>query len=426
MLVACMSAAGASVGMFSGLVPGIHVNTLASLMLLFYPAIGSFISLFAAPEYVPVLISACIVSASVVHSFVNYVPSVFTGVPDQDTAMSILPGHRLLLDGKGMVAVRSAAIGSLVGAMAAVIVAIPLQYLMINGLGDLFQSITVVMLITAAIALVMTEKGAKERCFAVTLIAMSGIMGCVCMFMPVPFKGLLYDGDLLFPLLTGLFGIPMLISSAGNAAIPEQTDDERYPVTPSSGLKGVLTGSIVGWFPGITATAGAAFTRMFVKEDRPERFIALVSSIGTAAVIFALITLSVNGKGRSGTMLVVREILGADIMGAGLNSVFLLMLLSVSIAAVIGYRAAIRSGMVMAKHISKINIRKMNAAIVALVAVLTVLMTGVWGMGILLISSLIGLIPLSAGTGRVHLSGCLLIPVILMRFGLDTVFLSLF
>ena len=420
-----MSAAGASVGMFSGLVPGIHVNTLASLILISYPIIGSFISMFTDASYIPVMLSACIVSASVVHSFVNYVPSVFTGVPDQDTVMSVLPGHRLLLKGKGMAAVRASAIGSLIGAMSAVAIAVPLQYLMVNGLGDILQRMTILILMIAVTALVIGERSLKDRCFALILIILSGVMGCVCMFMPVPYEGLLFRGDLLFPLLTGLFGIPMLISSAGNVEIPAQTDDERYPVTPASGLKGVLTGSVVGWFPGITATAGAAFTRIFVKEDREERFIALVSSIGTASAVFALITLSVNGKGRSGTMLVVREILGDSISGVG-NWIFLLMLLSVAIASVIGYWATIRSGTAMSRFISKVDIRKMNAAIVILIVVLVTLMTGVWGIAILLVSSIVGLIPLSAGIGRVHLSGCLLIPVILLQFNLDVVFLSLF
>ena len=424
LLVVCMSAAGASVGMFSGLVPGIHVNTLTAVMLVAYPSIGAFISLFADPSYVPVLLSACIVSAAVVHSFVNYVPSVFIGVPDQDTAMSVLPGHRLVLEGKGMVAVRASAIGSLVGAVTAVIVAVPLQYLMMNGLNTIFQEMTVMMLVIAVIALVLTERTAKGRCFSVMLIIMSGMLGCVCMFMPVPFSGLVFDGDLLFPLLTGLFGIPTLITSR-NAEIPPQNDDVRYPVTPASGLKGVITGSVVGWFPGITATAGAAFTRLFVNEDGPERFIALVSSIGTAAVVFALITLSVNGKGRSGTMLAVREILGNGIMGTG-NGTFMLMLLSVSIAAAVGYWASIRSGKIISNFVPKMNIKKMNAAIAAFIVFLTVMMTGAWGIAVLLISSLVGLIPLSAGIGRVHLSGCLLMPVILMRFGLDVIFLSLF
>jgi len=421
--VVCMSVVGASVGMFSGLVPGIHVNTLASLMLITYPFTESLISYFADPSYVPVLLSACIVSASVVHSFVSYVPSVFTGVPDQDNVMSMLPGHRLLLEGRGMAAVRAAAIGSVVGAMAAVIVAIPLQYLMMSGLRGYLDSITAVVLMMAVVALILSESSGKW-CIAAALIAISGILGSICMFMPVPFHGVLMDGTLLFPLLTGLFGIPILISTPPGVEIPYQEDDDTYPVTSAVGLKGVLTGSIVGWFPGITATAGAAFTRMFVNENDAERYIALVSSIGTAATVFALITLSVSGKGRTGTMVVVREILGDTIFGTG-NGIFILMLLSVAIASLIGYLATIRSGKMMAKMISRVNVRKMNAVILVVIVILVVAMTGVWGVFVLIISTLIGMIPIGAGTGRVHLSGCLLVPVILMQFGLDTVFLYL-
>ncbi|MCL1905338.1 MAG: tripartite tricarboxylate transporter permease, partial [Methanomassiliicoccaceae archaeon] len=403
LFVILMSGAGASIGMFSGLVPGIHVNTLASLMLISYPLLGSAISSFADPAYVPVLLSSCIVSAAVVHSFVSYVPSVFTGVPDQDSVMSVLPGHRLLLEGKGMVAVRASAIGSLIGAMSAAAVAIPMQYLMFIGLDEYLSSVTAVVLMIAVVALILMEDSFKGRICSVSLLLISGVMGCVCMFMPVPFNGMISGGELLFPLLTGLFGIPILISSSSGTEIPEQTDDEHFPVSPSSGLKGVVTGSVVGWFPGITATAGAAFTRIFVKEDRPERFIALVSSIGTAAVIFALITLSVNGRGRSGTMMVVREILDGSMSGPG-NWIFVLMLLSVVIASLIGYLATIYFGRGFSRSITKVNIRKMNMTILIVIVALTLLMTGAWGIAILVISSMIGMIPLSAGIGRVHLS----------------------
>ncbi|MCL2785831.1 MAG: tripartite tricarboxylate transporter permease [Methanomassiliicoccaceae archaeon] len=422
--VILMSAAGASIGMFSGLVPGIHVNTLASLMLISYPFLDMLLSMFADPSYVPVLLSSCIVSAAVVHSFVSYVPSVFTGIPDQDNVMSVLPGHRLLLEGRGMAAVRASAAGSLIGGLSAVAAAVPLQYLMLAGLDGYLRSVTSVVLIMAVIALVMTESR-RKWVWALALIVLSGVMGCVCMFMPVPFSGIAAGGDLLLPLLTGLFGVPVLLTSPAGAVTPEQTDDGLCPVTLSSGLKGVLTGSIVGWFPGITATAGAAFTRLFVKEDSAERFIALVSSIGTAAAVFALITLSVNGKGRTGTMVVVRDIIGDGLNGVG-NSIFMLMLLSVAIACTIGYCAAIRSGKTFSKFVSSVNIRKMNMTILATIIVLVALMTGLWGVAVLVISSIIGLIPISAGTGRVHLSGCLIVPVIITQFGLDTAFLSLF
>jgi putative membrane protein len=79
----------------------------------------------------------------------------------------------------------------------------------------------------------------------------------------------------------------------------------------------------------------------------------------------------------------------------------------------------------MARMISHVNVRKMNGAIIVLIVALVVATTGAWGIFILIISTLIGMIPIGAGTGRVHLSGCLLVPVILMRFNLDSVFLSL-
>jgi putative membrane protein len=124
-------------------------------------------------------------------------------------------------------------------------------------------------------------------------------------------------------------------------------------------------------------------------------------------------------------MMVVREILDGSMSGLG-NWIFMLMLVSVVTASVIGYVATIRSGRWMAGFISKVNVKKMNMTIIAVIAALVLLTTGLWGMAILAISAVIGMMPLGAGIGRVHLSGCLLIPVIFVQLGLDGVFLTLF
>ena len=112
-LCVLMALLGCAIGTFSGMVPGIHVNTLAALLLASYPAIEAMIPL--EPSDSAVAVACCVMSASVVHSYVDFVPSVFIGAPDSEDAVSVLPGHRLLLQGRGMEAVRSAAIGSLVG-----------------------------------------------------------------------------------------------------------------------------------------------------------------------------------------------------------------------------------------------------------------------------------------------------------------------
>ena len=44
-------------------------------------------------------VAAIIVSTGTVHTFLNYIPSALIGAPDGDTALSLLPGHRMLLSG---------------------------------------------------------------------------------------------------------------------------------------------------------------------------------------------------------------------------------------------------------------------------------------------------------------------------------------
>jgi putative membrane protein len=163
------------------------------------------------------------------------------------------------------------------------------------------------------------------------LVAVSGTLGLFCMDLPIPSSGILGEGTLLFPLLTGLFGIPALLISFKNTDIPEQMDEEVPPVDHVPGIKGVVMGSVAGWYPGITATAGASLSSIFMPDDKPERFISVIASIGTVTSIFSLITLSVSGSGRSGTVLVIRDIVGDSVSGF-CSPDFLLLLLCSAIA----------------------------------------------------------------------------------------------
>lgn len=408
-LVVLASLMGAAAGTFTGLVPGIHVNTLASVMLILYPALSSAISLFADSSHVPVLVSACIMSASVVHSFVDFVPSVFTGAPDPDEVLSMLPGHRLLMEGYGMAAVRSAAIGSAVGACAAVLLAIPLQFLMVNGLADKLDTITFAVVLFTVTVIVLFG---RNRIWAVALLLLSGALGHICMHGGIPCSGILGESTLLFPLLSGLFGMPALLESMKNAKVPPQRDVVKDPVGAIPGIKGVLIGAVAGWYPGITATAGASLATAIMPEKGPAGFISLTASIGTVTAVFSLITLSVSGSGRSGTVLVIKDIIGDSITGF-CTEAFMLLLLSVAVAAFLGYHLTISSGKIMAAAADRIDLRVLNKASVAVVALLVLLITGPYGLAILFIATVIGFVPLSAEMSRIPLTGCLLVPVLM-------------
>ncbi len=414
-LVLSAGAVGSAVGCFTGIVPGIHVNTLAALMLAAYPAIEESMSGFADPEYVPILVSCCIMSASAVHSFVDFVPSAFIGAPDADDALTVLPAHRLLLQGEGMTAVRAAAVGSAVGAGAALALAVPIQWILLQGASDILDRLTLgVIIVTLAVIVLSSDR----RLVSLLLALVAGALGFAVMEMGIPCSGIMGESTLLFPMLTGLFGIPPLLERSGDADVPEQIDRGEDPVGPGPGLKGVLTGCVAGWFPGITATAGAALASSVSKERDPARFISLTSSIGTVTAVFAIVTLSVSGSGRSGTSLVVKEIIGDGLEGF-CSEAFVLILFSIAVASAIGYAVTISAGKMMSRLVDAVPAELLKNAVLALMFGLVLVLTGPWGLAVLAVSAFIGMLPPELGVARVCLSACLLVPTVMSQTGIS-------
>ncbi len=140
LVVLLFAVLGSLLGMGSGMVPGMHVNTLALLLLAASaPLLGGIAYLCSefglGLELGPLLLSVLIIAASVTHSFVDFLPSLFLGIPDESKVLSVLPAHRLLLAGQGGPALICAATGSLIGATVALLLAIPLQLFMLSAWG---------------------------------------------------------------------------------------------------------------------------------------------------------------------------------------------------------------------------------------------------------------------------------------------------
>ena len=392
-----MTLAGVGLGLFSGLAPGIHVNTLAAMLLASQSALSAAFSGHLGAEGAAAAVCCCIMSASVVHSFVDFVPSVFIGAPDGEDAVSVLPGHRLLLKGRGMEAVRAAAIGSLVGAATAVLIAVPLQILLSGPAGEALDSLTPLVLILVSGILLVSEHRRGSGVWGPVAFCVSGLLGLMCMTVPASFDGILGEDGVMMPLLTGLFGIPVLLEGTGQARIPRQSDRVRDPVGAVPGLKGVAMGAVAGWFSGITSTVGASVSSALFPESSPARFISCVASVGTVTSVLDLVTLSVSGV---------------------MSQTFMLLLLSSAVASLLGYWLTIASGRMMSGLVSRIRPARMNRAVIAALVVLTFALSGPHGLLVLLCSTVVGLIPGFFGTGRVILCGCLIVPVLMFRLGI--------
>ncbi|MBT4175205.1 hypothetical protein HOE07_06010, partial [archaeon] len=101
---------GIGLGIVTGLIPGVHINLVA--VLLFALAGLGYVN--------PFMICITIICTAVTHTFLDTIPSVFLGCPEADNCLSVLPGHRLLLEGRGYMAVMLTVIGPLGGLIASV------------------------------------------------------------------------------------------------------------------------------------------------------------------------------------------------------------------------------------------------------------------------------------------------------------------
>src|SRR3990167_6820790 len=94
---------GIFIGTFTGLTPGVHINLIGAILV----SLSASVFFGINPLYFVVFI----VAMSITHVFVDFIPSIFLGCPDDETALSVLPGHEMLKTGRGYEAVMLSSLG---------------------------------------------------------------------------------------------------------------------------------------------------------------------------------------------------------------------------------------------------------------------------------------------------------------------------
>ncbi|RLF59110.1 MAG: hypothetical protein DRN37_04200, partial [Thermoplasmata archaeon] len=114
LLIVSASIVGTLFGVFTGLIPGLHVNNVAILLLSVSPLIVESLegALHLDEGVVLLMVSSSIVATSMTHTFLDFIPSTFLGAPEPETALSVLPAHGMLLEGRGYRAIFLSAAGS--------------------------------------------------------------------------------------------------------------------------------------------------------------------------------------------------------------------------------------------------------------------------------------------------------------------------
>ena len=191
-------------GIFTGLIPGVHVNLIVTLL---FGASAYFLNLVNI-----VALSSFIVSMSLVHTFLNAIPAIYLGAPeDEGDALNVLPGHRMLLQGRGYEALML----TLTGSTLALIIGVLISPLIIMTLPIFYETIEKYIgyiLIILVIFLVFRE---KQKYWSFFVFILAGVYGLTVLNLDIR--------NPLFPMLSSLFGTAgLLISFKDKIKIPKQ------------------------------------------------------------------------------------------------------------------------------------------------------------------------------------------------------------
>ena len=384
---------GCLLGIITGLTPGVHINLVSVLILSLTPFLSQYVSILT--------LVIIIISMSVTHTFLDSIPSIFLGAPDSGLELSVLPGHKLLLEVRGYEAVILTAIGSLF-AVIMIIAFAPLGLPFIKFIYPIIQKFIPYILIFFSILLIYKER--KSRVLALIVYLIAGVLGIITLNLQL--------SQPLFPLLSGLFGTSiLLISIFQNTKIPEQKITEvklKKKEIFASMNSGFIASFLTGLLPGLGASQAAIVATSTQKKITPEKFLIIVGSINTFVMIVSFLALYSIDKARNGSVVVISKILETFTIN------HLILFLSVSlIAAGIATFLTLKFAKIFSKIMTKVNYKKLCLSIIFLITILVLILTGWIGLLVLIVSTFVGLIPNSAGIGKNHLMGCLIFPVIL-------------
>jgi putative membrane protein len=402
---------GVLAGVAAGLLPGLHVNSIGVIMF----------SMAASVGMGNLGLAVFLTSMATTQTFIDFIPSIFLGVPDEDTVLSILPAHRLLLEGRGMEAVRITGIASLYGSIISLLL-LPLAFFLVPIAYTNVRAAIIPILLAIMGYLILRERGFENKVWALLVFLLSGYMGSTALELTY-----LSTSQVFLPMFSGLFGLSTLVMGL-------KTDSRSYKqdlnVEVEVGQKclwknsflGTIGGFLVGLLPAMSPSQiGVILQELAALRERSgellenvriREFLTTVASLNTADAMFSIFGLYLMNNPRSGISVIIQDIFGQIDL-----SMLLLLCGVMLISSLVAYRLHIWLGMLFSKFSNRINLRALSAFGIVFVLCMVFLMTGAWGMLLAFICMGIGLLPVLTGVSRTHCMGSLIVPTLMFYLG---------
>ncbi|MBU2576943.1 MAG: tripartite tricarboxylate transporter permease [Nanoarchaeota archaeon] len=381
---------GILAGTITGLIPGVHINLIAAILLTF---------IFLTPFPITIIL-VFIVAMAITHTFVDFIPAVFLGAPDEDTGLGILPGHEFLLKGHGHQAVKLTTIGSTI-AILSLIILVPAFLLFIPKIYPFIERMLGLFLIWIAVLLILHEK--ESRIKATIIFILAGFLGLASFNLNIQ--------QPLLPLLTGLFGASTIINSIRTRTkIPPQKI-EKLTLTKKELIKPTISTAIISpfcsFFPGLGSSQAAVIGSEIMGKLNREQFLILLGSINTLVMSMSFVTLFLIQKSRTGAAATISQITQLSFPD------LLTILITIAVTSIIAIPLTLQISKLFAKNIHRIPYAKISITILIFLTAITIFFSGFLGFLVFITATTLGLTCIEFQTRRSFLMGAILIPTIL-------------
>ena len=253
-----------------------------------------------------------------------------------------------------------------------------------------------------ALTLIIRE---KSKFFALYTFLAAGILGVITL-------NLQLIKEPLLPLLTGLFGMPSLLSSIFTKESPCKQEESFPPLNKKMLTKttaiSLITGSLFSFLPSLGPSQAAVFSSLISKDTSREGYLMLIGALNTVGMVISLITFYTIQKARNGAIVAMMDVLGIMNMQTVMTSIAVTLILFYPLALIT---------MILSKKfsslISKINYQAISIGVMIIIVLLCSILSGPISLIVLLTATAVGFIPVIKEISRNHLMGCLMLSTIL-------------
>lgn len=384
--------AGLFLGLIAGLLPGIHSNTIAVIALS-----------LSLSNSLGLELSVMLMSMSIMQSFIDFIPSIFLGIPKEESFISLLPGQRMLLKGKGLHALNLVIQGSFFGGLIATIL-IGLFYLFLIKSEKIISMLIPFILVFALTTMILNEKTLKQKINAILIMTLSAVLGLIVLNNNLIFQP-------LFALISGFFGVSAALISINTSKIKlkQKIKTEKISVllTIKAIFLGMISGFIVSVTPSITGNGAALIVKEISGKITTSLYLMIIGATNTVNYILSFIVLLALGKTRTGTAVAMKHLFSFS--EKHLLLIIAVCLISLAISAI----TAKIMGKTILKHLQDIELKKINYFVLAFLIVLCIVFSGIMGLIAMLTATSIALLGMQLKVNRSNCMAFLIVPVLL-------------